>query len=160
LPFVQQSLDVNFQKASKLYEQCQRFKTREHFTKFFDALEHSRNFPALRILDPRRKIKLDPDSAEILPLERTHIRTFDVARILYCKTGILRNWTILKEALQLNEGEWAQTVRMCRTHPLLNVIKFIFDTWSGHLTLENSTVGAVCDSLHSVGARMIAGKVK
>jgi hypothetical protein len=154
---VQQSIDGNFQKASKLYEHCQRFKTHELVIKLRDALEHSRNFRALQILDPDRKIKLDPGNVGILPMERTHIRTFDVARLLQSKTGIRGNWTILKEALQFKEGEWAQAVRMCRTQPLLNVIKFILDYWSGHLSLGNSTVGAVCDSLHSVGAPMIAG---
>jgi hypothetical protein len=146
---VQQLIDGNFQKASKLYEHCQRFKTPDYFKKLCDALEHSRNFPALRILDPDRKTKLEPDSVGIPPLERTHIRTFDVASLLHVNTGIRRNWTILKDALQVKGGEWAQAVRMCRTQPLLNVIKFLLDTWSDRVGWDKSTVGNVCDSFDS-----------
>jgi hypothetical protein len=121
----------------------------EQFVKFVDSLEYTRNFTALRILDPDRQINSALDSVEIPPMERTHMCTFDVARILHDKGELAGNWTILREALKNNDGEWNKAVQMSYTHPLLDVIKFLLDTWSDHVGLNKSTVGNFCDSLDS-----------
>jgi hypothetical protein len=140
-----------------LYKHCESRLTPAQFVKFLDALEHSGNVPALLILDPDRQIP-DPDPYNIPPLELTHICTLDVARILHDRTQMPARWTILTEALELDSGHWNDVVETSRTHPLLHVTKFIFDTWSGRLGIKNSTVGVVCDSLHSVHHPSIAGK--
>jgi hypothetical protein len=155
----QEDLNGNIQKSSKLYEHCERFITPAQFVKFLDSLEHSGNGPALLILDPNRQVSLVPDDdVEIRPLEKTHIRTFDVARIFHDKTALPGHWTVLQEALDLNPGEWATVVKKSHTDPLLDVIKFTFDTWSGRLGLDKPTVGVVWDSLSSLGHQTDAGK--
>jgi hypothetical protein len=144
-----------------LYEYCATYITPAQFVKFLDALEYSRNFAALLILDPDRKINPVPVSIEIPPPERTHIHSGDIARILHDKSFLPRRWTILKEVLQLDEDEWNQAVQMDRTHQLFDVIEFIIDTWCSHfgqLGLDSPTVGFLCDSLHSLGHRTAAGK--
>jgi hypothetical protein len=141
-----------------LYKHCESRLTPAQFLKFLDALEHSRNLPALLILDQDRQINPVPYSVNIPPLEPTHICTLDVARILHDRTQMPARWTILIEALELDSGHWYEVMQKSRTHPLLEVTKFIFDTWSGHLGITNSTVGGVCDSLHSVHHPSIAGK--
>jgi hypothetical protein len=159
-----EALSGNIEKSSKLYDHCERFITSAQFVKFLDSLEHSGNLPALRILDPDRKLNpiRDPDNVKIVPLEQTHIRTFDVARIFHDKTNLPADWTILEEALQLNAGQWAEVVRMQNTNkPLRDIFKFILDTWSaplGHLGEKRSTVGVVYDSLCLLDRRGDAGK--
>jgi hypothetical protein len=140
-----------------------RFITEEQLVTILDSLERSENFPALRILDSDR-YKMDSvpfDGRGVMeipfPLEKTHICTFDVARILYDDTDLPGHWTILREALKLNPGEWAAAIKKSQTDPLLDVIRFAFDIWSGRLGL-GSTVGVVCDSLTSLGHQTDAGK--
>jgi hypothetical protein len=98
-----------------------------------------------------------PDIVENSPIKRTHVSTWDVASFLHNKTNLSKHWTLLRAALKVNEEEWAEAVRMSQTQPLLDVIKFILDTWSGRVGLENSIVGNVCDSLSSLGQRNDAG---
>jgi hypothetical protein len=95
----------------------------------------------------------------MLPLDRTHIYTFDLARIFHNKTELPGHWAILRQALQLYPGEWAQVnQRFIMQQSLLEVIQFAFDIWSGRLGLEDPTVGVLCDSLYSLGHRADAGK--
>jgi hypothetical protein len=132
-----------------VFEYFSRRVTQEQFVKFLDGLEYTRNFTALRILDPDRPINSVPDSLKIPHMERTHICTFDVARILHDKSELPANWTILREALKNNDGKWDQAIQMSYTHPLLDVIKFLLDTWSDRVGWDKSTVGNVCDSFDS-----------
>jgi hypothetical protein len=147
--FEQEDVDGKLQTLFFLFAHFNSYTTQEQFEKFLDCLEYSKNFTALRTFDPDRQVNTVPDSVEIPPMERTHICTFDVARILHDKSELPANWTILREALKYNHREWDQAVQMIYTHPLLDVIKFFFDTWSDHVGLDNSTVGHVCDSLDS-----------
>jgi hypothetical protein len=136
-------------KSSKLYEYCEHNITLPQFVKFLDALEHCKNFSALLILAPDRQVNPVADSVEIPPLERTHIRTLDIARILHDKTNLPNEWTILEQALQFTPGEWAQVVQMVLgQQSLLDVFVSALDTWSNHY---HSTVGVLCDLLHSTG---------
>jgi hypothetical protein len=125
----QQSLDGNTEKSSKLYEHCDRFVTTpEQFVKLLDALEQSENLTALQILDPDHEndTKVPDSRIEVSAQKRTHISTLDVARILHYKTNLSEHWSILREALQINEGNWNKAVQKSQTAPLLDVIKFIF----------------------------------
>jgi hypothetical protein len=64
---LQLSLVGNFKRSFKLYEFCKDITSSEKFLAFLDALEQSRNFSALRILDPDRPINLVPDKVNIPP---------------------------------------------------------------------------------------------
>jgi hypothetical protein len=104
------------------------------------------------MLDPDRQVNPVADSVGIPPLERTHIRTLDVACIFHHETSLPNEWAILEQALQLTPGEWAEVVQMIPgQQSLLDVFVFALDTWSNHLGLNNSTVGVLCDLLHSIG---------
>jgi hypothetical protein len=93
-------------------------------------------------------------------MDPTHIRTFDVARILHDQTELARNWIMLREGLHINEGRWAQVIQISRTQSLYHSFLFILDTWSRQLGWQNSTVGVVFDSLHSLGYTTAASKKK
>jgi hypothetical protein len=116
--------------SSTFYYHCDRFIKSAQFVKFLDALEHS------GILDPSLQISpVSDDGVEILPLERTHISIFDLARIFHDKTELPGHWAIFRQALQLNAGEWAQLNHMFNVQQSpLEVIKFAFDAWSGRLS--------------------------
>jgi hypothetical protein len=45
-------LPTNYDKASKLYNHCGHYLTHDQQLKFLECLKHSRNLPALEILDP------------------------------------------------------------------------------------------------------------
>jgi hypothetical protein len=64
----------------------------------------------------------------------------------------------LREALQFNAKQWDEAVEISNTRSLLDGITFIYDTWSKNVGSENSTVGVICDLLHSVGREGDAGK--
>jgi hypothetical protein len=161
--FVQKSLEGNLKKSFKLYEYCERSLTVSQFSEFLDALEHSRNFHALIILDPNRQLNLVQNLVDTPPLDRTHIHSSDVARILCDKTDLAGHWTVLRDIFQLDARDWDQAFYMRQSRPLLDAFKFILETWSRKgfpqsSRLRKPTVGVLCDLLLSKGHRTSAGK--
>jgi hypothetical protein len=157
---LQQSLDGNLRKSSALYDNCLRSIKPAWFVKFLDALEHSKNFPALLALDPGRKINPVPEGGEIRPLEPTRISPFDVACILHDKLDLPEHLTVLKNALDLDEGDWYQFKQIQFQKSPLDALTFAIRTWSDDYDLSKPTVGILCASLSGAWHLTAEGKGK
>jgi hypothetical protein len=75
-------------------------------------------------------------------LTQYSIRTSDVARILYDKTSLGDNWTILKRVVEISPGKWAEiSGKYPHQTTLLDTMESLLQARSVSKGFEGATVG-------------------
>jgi hypothetical protein len=165
---MQESLTTNYKKASRLYYHCGHYINQDQQLKFLDCLEHSGNYPALAILDPKlRRQPPKPTEPQLTnkPMPSTEtIRKFvyhiEFAKVLYSKTNVEESWTVLRDVLEVDPETWAEIDGAYpKERSLLGTIESLLQLWSLSNAVRGATVGVLYDKFKEHGHEAVGRKL-
>jgi hypothetical protein len=135
------------------------------------SMEYSKRSISEQKLDPiRRRPPTEPTdpitkpTLENIPTASTecvqnYTYTWDVAKIFHDQTNLRRNWTILRDVLELNSDKFAND-EYIRKDYLLDKISYLLDLWILSKGKFGATVGVLYDKLKEHGYVGVGGELK
>jgi hypothetical protein len=126
-----------------------------------DCLKTSKNYGALQILEPNPALELIPTpfKFKLSKNKKNYIRYSTVTRVFFKNTTLADNLTVLREALDINDGKWTDISKKSPPVSAQEIIRSAIDHWSNSKGLAEATVGLLYDKLDAKGFKMAGGKL-